>query len=49
MRLDYTKVGLQFFFVTLASAERRAVFSRLVSEGGRPEPKTVAKLPLGGC
>ena len=37
MRLDYAKGGLQFFFVTLASAERRAVFSRLVSEGGRPE------------
>ena len=36
MRLDYAKGGLQFFFVTLASAERRAVFSRLVSESARP-------------
>ena len=49
MRLDYTKGGLQFFFVTLASAERRAVFSHLVSEGGRPQPKTAEKLPLGDC
>ena len=37
MRLDYAKGGLQFFFVTLASAERQPVFSHLVSEGGRPE------------
>jgi len=49
MRLDYAKGGLQFFFVTLASAERQPVLSRLVSEGGRPEPKTAEKLPLGGC
>ena len=44
MRLDYTKGGLQFFFVTLASAERRAVFSRLVSEGGRPELSDIGEL-----
>ena len=44
MRLDYTKGGLQFFFVTLASAERRAVFSRLVSEGGRPELLDIGEL-----
>ena len=44
MRLDYAKVGLQFFFVTLASAERRAVFSRLVSEGGRPELSGIGEL-----
>ena len=44
MRLDYAKGGLQFFFVTLASAERRAVFSRLVSEGGRPELSDIGEL-----
>ena len=44
MRLDYAKGGLQFFFVTLASAERRAVFSRLVSEGGRPELLDIGEL-----
>ena len=44
MRLDSTKGGLQFFFVTLASAERRAVFSRLVSEGGRPELSDIGEL-----
>ena len=44
MRLDYAKAGLQFFFVTLASAERRAVFSRLVSEGGRPELSDIGEL-----
>ena len=44
MRLDYTKGGLQFFFVTLASAERRAVFSRLVSESGRPELLDIGEL-----
>ena len=44
MRLDYTNGGLQFFFVTLASAERRAVFSRLVSEGGRPELSDIGEL-----
>ena len=37
MRLAYSKRGRQFFFVTLASAERRAVFSRIVSENSRPE------------
>ena len=36
MKLVHAKSGRQFFFVTLASAERRAVFSRLVSESGRP-------------
>ena len=35
---------LQFFFVTLASAERRAVFSRLVSESGRPELLDIGEL-----
>ena len=44
MRLDYAKGGLQFFFVTLASAERRAVFSRLVSESGRPELLDIGEL-----
>jgi len=44
MRLDYAKGGLQFFFVTLASAERRAVFSRLVAEGGRPELSDIGEL-----
>ena len=44
MRLDYAKGGQQFFFVTLASAERRAVFSRLVSEGGRPELLDIGEL-----
>ena len=44
MRLDYAKGGLQFFFVTLASAERRVVFSRLVSESGRPELLDIGEL-----
>ena len=44
MRLDYAKGGLQFFFVTLASAERQPVFSHLVSEGGRPELLDIGEL-----
>ena len=44
MRLDYAKGGLQFFFVTLASAERQPVLSRLVSEGGRPELLDIGEL-----
>ena len=44
MRLDYAKGGLQFFFVTLASAERQPVLSRLVSEGGRPELSDIGEL-----
>ena len=48
MRLDYAKGGLQFFFVTLASAERKAVFSRLVSEGSRPELSAIGELARAG-
>ncbi|MBQ2624731.1 MAG: hypothetical protein IJG18_06495 [Kiritimatiellae bacterium] len=44
MRLDYTKGGLQFFFVTLASAERQPVLSRLIAEGGRPELLDIGEL-----
>lgn len=36
MKLVHAKSERQFFFVTLASAERRTVFSRLASESGRP-------------
>ena len=44
MKLDFAKSGRQFFFVTLASAERRAVFSRLVSEKERPALSGVGEL-----
>ena len=44
MRLDYAKGGLQFFFVTLASAERQPVLSRLIAEGGRPELLDIGEL-----
>ena len=44
MKLEYSRRGLQFFFVTLVAVERRAVFSRLVSEGGRPELSDIGEL-----
>jgi len=36
MKLEYAKHGRQFFFITLAVAERRAVLSRLVAGEKRP-------------
>ena len=36
MRLEYSRAGKQFFFVTLGVAERRPVLSRLVDEKSRP-------------
>lgn len=44
MKLEYSRRGLQFFFVTLVAVERRAVLSRLVSEGGRPELSDIGEL-----
>ena len=37
MRLEYSRAGKQFFFVTLGVAERRPVLSRLIDEKSRPE------------
>ena len=36
MKLEYSKRGLQFFFITLVVAERRPVLSRIVDEKSRP-------------
>ena len=37
MRLEYSRAGKQFFFITLGVAERRPVLSRLIDEKSRPE------------
>ena len=37
MRLEYSRSGRQFFFITLGVAERRPVLSRLADEKRRPE------------
>ena len=36
MRIEYSRTGRQFFFVTLGVAERRPALSRLIDEKSRP-------------
>ena len=44
MRLEYSRTGKQFFFVTLGVAERRSVLSQLGDEKSRPELTELGEL-----
>ena len=44
MRLEYSRSGRQFFFITLGVAERRPVLSRLANEKSRPELSKLGEL-----
>jgi len=44
MRLEYSRAGKQFFFITLGVAERRPVLSRLIDEKSRPELTKLAEM-----
>ena len=44
MRIEYSRTGRQFFFVTLGVAERRPVLSRLIDEKSRPELTELGEL-----
>ena len=48
MKLDFSRKGLQFFFVTVAVAGRRELLATLGGEGERPAPTRLGELVWAG-